>query len=154
MTAPNCSVFFFFATNVHGSTRYSKNGILDQIDGIYTLFQTRNARKWYPLGRHITIWLIYGSIRPSGGGGGGAGPRVHDPPWVCKCASFQFSIFLFIEIEWKLKTYTGLHGPINGTATTFSGLNRGVLQNTIAPAFVIKPRNFRYQFHDIKNTHT
>ena len=38
-------VFFsFFAINVHGSTRYSKNGILDQIDGIYTLFQTKMAK--------------------------------------------------------------------------------------------------------------
>ena len=57
--------FSFF---VHGSTRYSKNGIPDQTDGIYTLFktkmaksitlfQTRNAWKWYPLGRHIPIWL-------------------------------------------------------------------------------------------------
>ena len=69
-----CSCFFFFAINVHGSTRYSKNGNPDQIDGIYslfrtkmaksTLFQTRNARKWYPLGRHIPIWLICGSTPP------------------------------------------------------------------------------------------
>ena len=39
-----CSWFFFFAINVHGSTRYSKNGIPDQIDGIYTLFQTKMAK--------------------------------------------------------------------------------------------------------------
>ena len=37
-------VFFDFAINVHGSTRYSKNGIPDQIDGIYTLFQTKMAK--------------------------------------------------------------------------------------------------------------
>ena len=48
-----CSCCFFFAINVYGSTLYSKNGILDQIDGIihpisdqndkiYTLF----ARAW------------------------------------------------------------------------------------------------------------
>ena len=46
-----CSRFYFFA--IHGNTRYSKNGIPDQTDGIYTLFpakrqtlyliQTRNA---------------------------------------------------------------------------------------------------------------
>ena len=35
---------FFFAINVHGSTRYSKNGIQDQIDGMYTLFQTKMAK--------------------------------------------------------------------------------------------------------------
>ena len=34
--------------------------ISDQNGKIYTPFQTRNARKWYPLGRHIPIWLIYG----------------------------------------------------------------------------------------------
>ena len=31
---------------------------------IYTLFQTRNARKWYPLGRQIPIWPIYGCTTP------------------------------------------------------------------------------------------
>ena len=35
--------FFFFAINVHGNTRYSKNGIPDQTDRIYTLFQTKMA---------------------------------------------------------------------------------------------------------------
>ena len=35
--------------------------ISDQNDAIFTLFQTRNAWKWYPLGRHIPFWLIYGS---------------------------------------------------------------------------------------------
>ena len=43
-----CSCFFEFAINVHGNIRYSKNGIPDQTDGIYTLFQT----KWqnlYPI---------------------------------------------------------------------------------------------------------
>ena len=39
-----CSCCFFFAINVHGSTRYSKSGILDRIDGIYTLFQTKTAK--------------------------------------------------------------------------------------------------------------
>ena len=63
-------VFFFFAINVQGSTCYSKNGprpnrrnihsISDQNGKIYTLCQTRNARKWYPLGRHIPVRLIYG----------------------------------------------------------------------------------------------
>ena len=63
---------FFFAINVHGGTRYSKRSlpgpnrqnihpIPDQNGKIYTLFQTRNARKWYPFGRHIP-WLIYGSF--------------------------------------------------------------------------------------------
>ena len=42
--SPNDVHFFFFAINVHGSTRYSKNGIPDQIDGIYTLFQTKMAK--------------------------------------------------------------------------------------------------------------
>ena len=36
--------FFFFAINVYGNTRYSKNGIPDQTDGIYTLFQTKMAK--------------------------------------------------------------------------------------------------------------
>ena len=38
--------------------------ISDQHGEIYTLFQTRNARKRYPLGRHIPIWLIYGVPPP------------------------------------------------------------------------------------------
>ena len=42
--APNDVRVFFFAINVHGSTRYSKNGVLDQIDGIYTLFLTKTAK--------------------------------------------------------------------------------------------------------------
>ena len=36
--------FFFFAINVHGNTSYSKNSIPDQIDGIYTLFQTQMTK--------------------------------------------------------------------------------------------------------------
>ena len=39
-----CSFLCFFVINVHGNTRYSKNGIPDQIDGIYTLFQTKMAK--------------------------------------------------------------------------------------------------------------
>ena len=38
-----CSCFFF-AINVYGNTRYSKNGIPDQTVGIYTLFQTKMAK--------------------------------------------------------------------------------------------------------------
>ena len=38
------TMFFFFAIDVHGNTRYSKNGIPDQTDGIYTLFQTKMAK--------------------------------------------------------------------------------------------------------------
>ena len=68
-------VFFFFAINAYDNTRYSKNGIpwpnrrnihpiSEQNGKIYTLFRTRNARKWYPLGRHTPIWLIYGSTPP------------------------------------------------------------------------------------------
>ena len=37
-------MFFFFAINVHGNTRYSKSGIPDQTDGIDTLFQTNLAK--------------------------------------------------------------------------------------------------------------
>ena len=33
-----------FLRDQHGSTRYSKNGIPDQIDRIYTLFQTKMAK--------------------------------------------------------------------------------------------------------------
>ena len=36
--------FFFFAINIRGNTRYSKTGIPDQTDGIYTLFQTKMAK--------------------------------------------------------------------------------------------------------------
>ena len=42
--APNDVRGFFIANNVHGNTRYSKNGIPDQTDGIYTLFQTEMAK--------------------------------------------------------------------------------------------------------------
>ena len=52
-----------------------KNGIPDQTDGIHTLFQTKMAKSipyfrlemlenGTPLGRHIPIWLIYGSTPP------------------------------------------------------------------------------------------
>ena len=37
-------VFFFFAINVYGNTRYSKYAILDRTDGKYTLFQTKMAK--------------------------------------------------------------------------------------------------------------
>ena len=53
VTPQTMFVFFFFAINVYGNTRYSKTGIPDQNGKIYTLFQTKNAKKWYPLGRHI-----------------------------------------------------------------------------------------------------
>ena len=66
--APNdVRVFFFFAINVHGNTRYSKNGIPDQTDGICTLFQTKTA-KYIPYFRlemleNDTLWggtYLYG----------------------------------------------------------------------------------------------
>ena len=41
---PTTFTFFFFTINVHGNTRYSKNGIPDQTDGIYTLLQTKMAK--------------------------------------------------------------------------------------------------------------
>ena len=44
VTPQTMFVSFFFAINVHGSTRYCKNGIPGQIDGIYTLFQTKMAK--------------------------------------------------------------------------------------------------------------
>ena len=57
-----CSCFFL-RVNVHGSTRCSKNGILYQIDGIYTLFQT-NMAKSIPYLRlemleNDTLWAAY-----------------------------------------------------------------------------------------------
>ena len=42
--APSDVRIFSFAINVHGNTRYSKNGIPDKTDGIYTLFQTKIAK--------------------------------------------------------------------------------------------------------------
>ena len=43
--APNdVRVYVFFAINVHGNTHFSKNGIPDQTDGIYSLFQTKIAK--------------------------------------------------------------------------------------------------------------
>ena len=67
---------FFFAINVHSNTRYSKNGIPDQTDGIYTLFQTEmekstpyfrleDAWKWCPFGAaHSYMAYICGSTPP------------------------------------------------------------------------------------------
>ena len=86
-----CSRFFFFAINVHGNTRYSKNGIPDQTDGINTLFQTKMAKSipyfrlemleaahtymayiweyplgvWYGMAWHGTVWygmVWYGTV--------------------------------------------------------------------------------------------
>ena len=75
---------FFSLCNARGNTlllnwnprpnRRIIHPILDQNDKIYTLFQTRNAWKWYPSGRHIPIWLTYGSTRPSPP----PKPRVHN----------------------------------------------------------------------------
>ena len=60
-------MFFFFATNVYGNTRYPKNGIPDQTDGIYTLFQTKTAKSipYFKLGmlENDTLWggtYLYG----------------------------------------------------------------------------------------------
>ena len=72
-----CSCFFFFTMQCSRRHVTAKSGIPDQTHGIHTLlqnkrakfkplFQTRNAWKWYPLGRHITIWLIYGVPPPRG----------------------------------------------------------------------------------------
>ena len=44
VTPQTMFTFFFFAINVHGNTRYFKNGIPDRTDGIYTLFQTKMAK--------------------------------------------------------------------------------------------------------------
>ena len=77
--APNDVRFFFFAINVHGNTRFSKSGIPDQTNGIYTLFQTKMAQSipYFRLGMPentlwggIPIWLIYWR---GGGGEGGRG---------------------------------------------------------------------------------
>ena len=42
------------------AARYRKNRTSDQTDRTYILFQTRNARKWHPLGRHIPGQGRYG----------------------------------------------------------------------------------------------
>ena len=42
--APKDVRVFFFAINAYGNTRYSKTGIPDQTDGIYTLFQTKMSK--------------------------------------------------------------------------------------------------------------
>ena len=60
-------VFFSSLCNVHCNTlllkwyprpnRRNIHPISAQNGKIYTLFQTRNAWKWYPLGRHIPVFL-------------------------------------------------------------------------------------------------
>ena len=71
-----CSRCFFFAINVHGSTRYSKNGILyqnrrnihpisDQNDKIYTLFQTWTGSKMIPFGAAHTYMAYVWEYPPS-----------------------------------------------------------------------------------------
>ena len=68
----------FFSINVHGNTRYSKNGISDQTDGIYTLFQTKmpksvpyfrlemleNGTLWG--GKYLHVYGLYVGVPPSG----------------------------------------------------------------------------------------
>ena len=74
------TMFFFFAIDVHGNTRYSKNGIPDQTDGIYTLFQTKMAKS-IPYFRlemleNGTLWggtYLYGSYM-------GVAPPPPPPP--------------------------------------------------------------------------
>ena len=63
VTPQTMFVFFSSSRFVHGSTRYSKNGIPDQIDGIYTLFQTKMAKS-IPYFRlemleHGTLWAAH-----------------------------------------------------------------------------------------------
>ena len=64
-----CVFFFFeFATNVHGNTCYSINGIPDQTDGRYTLFRPKWHTKSIPYYRlemleNDTLWggtYLYG----------------------------------------------------------------------------------------------
>ena len=43
-----------------GTSWRDPSPISEQKGKFYTLFKTRNARKWYPQGRHIPVWLIYG----------------------------------------------------------------------------------------------
>ena len=67
--APNDVRVFFFTINVHGNTRYSKNGIPDQTEGIYTLFQTKMAKSipYFSLEmlENYTLWggtYLYGFL--------------------------------------------------------------------------------------------
>ena len=78
---------FFLAINVHGNTRYPKNGIPDQTDGIYTLFQTRDdchARSTctmvtlsnaVPLRHHYLRTTLQQYVVPEPSGPGGAPGR-------------------------------------------------------------------------------
>ena len=51
--------FFCSSRSISGNTRYSKNGIPYQTDGIYTLFQTKMAKSIPNLNRHhIGKWFI------------------------------------------------------------------------------------------------
>ena len=71
-------MFFHLRSDVHGNTLYSKNGIPDQIDGIYTLFQTKIAKS-IPYFRlemleNDTLW----------GGTYLYGLYMGEPPWACE----------------------------------------------------------------------
>ena len=74
--APNDVRVFFFVINVYGNTRYSKTGIPEQTDGIYTLFQTKMTKSipYFRLGmlENDTLWggtYLYGlymGVHPPG----------------------------------------------------------------------------------------
>ena len=67
--APNNVHVFSSRYNVRGNmlllkmiprtNRWNIHPISDKNGKLCTLFQTRNAWKWYPLGWHIPIWLSY-----------------------------------------------------------------------------------------------
>ena len=101
--APNDVRVFFFAINVYGThvtlktvsqTRRNIHPTSDQNGKIYTLFQTRNARKWYPLGRHIPIWHIYGSNPPPPPPGRNSGGKItHVPPRDYKILQYKQAVY-------------------------------------------------------------
>ena len=59
---------FALLCDVHGDTlplkSYLRTRQTEYIPYFRPKRQTRNAWKWYPLGRHIPFWLIYGSTPP------------------------------------------------------------------------------------------
>ena len=68
VTPQTICAYFFFALQFPAEMLQGKSypipnrrniyPILEQKGEFCTLFQTREARKWYPSGRHIPIWLI------------------------------------------------------------------------------------------------
>ena len=107
---PKRCCIFFFAINVHGNRRYSKNGIPDQPDGIFILFQTKMAKSIphfrLEMLENGTLWngTYYGLYMGVGGGGGGEGGEGGEKVLFELGSEMVIAGFCFLRLSTKRPT--------------------------------------------------